>query len=102
MIPMNSGMARWGIAGTITTGLAITMALLATAEQAVGPVLSGSVTGTTALTAEQTVLLDKDLPVGENPQTIGADDAVTTRSDEGTQFAVAAALHVGQRMYVCL
>jgi hypothetical protein len=95
-------MARWGIVGTITAGLAVTMALVAAAGQAVGPVLSGSVTGTTALTAEQAVLLDTDLPVGENPQTFGADDAVTTRNDKGTQFAIAAELHVGQQMFVCL
>ena len=48
------------------------------------------------------MLLDTDLPAGGNPQTIGADDAATTRNDEGTQFVIAAELHVGQRMYVCL
>lgn len=84
-------------------GLAVPVALVATAGQAVGPVLSGSVSGTTALRAEQAVLLDTDLPVGGgDPQTIRADDAATIRNDEGTQFAIAAELHVVQRMYVCL
>ena len=41
-----------GVAGAIAAGLAVTIALVATAGQAVGPVLSGSVSGTTALRAE--------------------------------------------------
>ena len=87
----------WGA----VTILSLAVAALA-AGQAVGPVLSGSVTGSAGLTIEQTVTLDTDLALGSNPSVSGADDFVTTRNDEGTEFTIAAELNVGQTIYVCL
>ena len=66
------------------------------AGQAVGPILTGSVTGSAGLTIEQAIMLDTDLDLGANPVISGADDAVTTRNDEGTEFTVAMELNVGQ------
>ena len=42
------------------------------------------------------------MPLTTNPSTFGADDAVTSRNDEGTEFTVAMELNVGERVYACL
>ena len=68
------------------------------AGQAVGPVLAGSVTGTTGLTIEQAITLDTAYDLGDNPTVSGDDDAVTTRNDEGTEFTIAIELNVGERV----
>ena len=78
-----------------TTALALAVAGLA-AGQAVGPVLTGSVTGTAGLTIEQAITLDVDRPLDERIVVSDADDAVTTTNDEGTEFTVAMELNVGQ------
>ena len=74
------------------------------AGQAVGPVLSGSVTGSAGLTVEQAVLLDTrdGFDVGLNPFVGGADDWATTRNDEGTEFTIAIELNVGETVYACV
>ena len=89
------GIPLWtvGLAGVLT---------VAAAGQAVGPVLTGSTSGSVNLTVAQAVTLDTDMGLGTNPGTAGADDAVTTRTDEGTGFTVAMELNVGQRVYTCV
>ena len=72
------------------------------AGQAVGPVLNGAVTGSAGLTVEQAIVLDTDMPLGANPATSDADDAVTTRNDEGTKFTIAMELNVDQNVLTCL
>ncbi len=78
------------------------LVVVAAAGQAVGPVLSGSVTGKVGLAVAQTVLLDVDdgtvIPVAVD----GDDDAVATVNDEGTEFTVAIETSVGQRQTVTL
>ena len=82
-----------GLAGVLTA---------AAAEQAVGPVLTGSTSGSVNLTVEQAITLDTDLTLGNNPTVSSADDSVTTRNDEGTAFTVAAELNVGQQITTTL
>ncbi len=69
-------------------------AVLAAAGQAVGPVLSGSVSGSAGLTVEQAVVLDE----GGAVTFTGVDtneDALGMINDEGTSFSVAMEMHVG-------
>ncbi len=80
----------------VAAGLAVTGVA---AGQAVGPVLAGSVTGSVGLTVEQAVMLDVDnFDLGDRIEVTGADDAVTTTNDEGTEFSVAMELNVGQNV----
>ncbi len=82
----------------IWTILAVPAVALA-AGQAVGPVLAGSVTGSVGLTVEQAITLDVDnRDLDQRIVVNGADDAVTTTNDEGTEFSVAMELNVGQRV----
>ena len=81
-----------------TSVLALAVTGLA-AGQAVGPVLTGSVTGSVGLTVEQAITMDTDRGVnGLNVS--GADDSVSTVNDEGTEFTVAVELNVGQRILI--
>ena len=88
--------------GSVFPGLTTLMALATVAGQAVGPTLSGSVIGTSALVVAQAIRLDVDHPLGENPVVGGANDAATTRNDEGTEFTVGAELAAGQTIAICL
>ncbi len=68
-------------------------AVVAAAGQAVGPVLSGSVTGSAGLTVEQSLLLSEtasDHSVGSSPI-----DGLVVVNDEGTSFTAAIELYVG-------
>lgn len=72
--------------------------LTAAAGQAVGPVLSGSVTGTAGMTVEQSVLLatSENSPVGTTIANLTSNgDGAITWNDEGTSFTAAIELHVG-------
>ena len=73
-----------------TMALAI-MAIAAVAGQAVGPDLSGEVTGKAGVVVSQTVVLDA-APATANTN----DDYIGTRNDEGTEFTVAIETQVGQ------
>lgn len=71
------------------------------ARQAVGPVLSGSATGTTAVTVEQGLVLDNDYAINQNPRFETGpgrdpDDSVPIRSPDGSQFTVSGELHTGE------
>lgn len=70
------------------------------AGQAVGPVLSGDVTGTGQATIEQTVVLHAEDPDVIN--VVDADDWVATVNDEGTNFTLALETQVGQFQTVYL
>ena len=89
-----------------TMALAI-MAIAAVAGQAVGPVLSGEVTGKAGVVVSQTVVLKAapadatgaDLTFASYQGNIvapAADDSVGTRNDEGTEFTFALETQVGQ------
>ncbi len=95
-----------------TIGLA-GMLMATVAGQAVGPVLAGSVQGVTGLTVSQTVVLATAPTVNTAPEaaafwkgvgltTVGAADAATAMSDEGTAFTVAIETHVGRSQFVKL
>ena len=68
----------------------------AVAGQAVGPVLAGSVTGSTGVVLEQAVVLSGTISVNS------ADDAASTVNDEGTGFTVAVETDVGQSQTVAI
>ncbi|MBI4311648.1 MAG: hypothetical protein HY681_07685 [Chloroflexi bacterium] len=87
------GMPLWSLA---LAGAAV----VAAAGQAVGPVLSGSVTGSAGLTVEQSVLLDPTSPIGISGH--AGDDALGVMNDEGTSFTAAIELHVGDTVVVSL
>lgn len=72
------------------------LTIAAVAGQAVGPVLTGSVSGSTGLVVSQTVVLDS-APTGS-----GTDDFAATVNDEGTAFTVALETQVGQNQTVTL
>jgi hypothetical protein len=73
--------------------IALTVLIVgAVAGQAIGPVLSGSVSGTTAVTASQSIVLDPDNP----PAVDGATRALAVVSTDGTSCTVAIETHVGQ------
>ncbi len=76
-------------------------AVVAAAGQAVGPVLSGSVSGTAGLTVEQAVVLAEGGTVG-----IGSldstDEGLGVINDEGTSFTAAIELHVGDTVTMTL
>ncbi|MBI4311053.1 MAG: hypothetical protein HY681_04650 [Chloroflexi bacterium] len=69
-------------------------AVVAAAGQAVGPVLSGSVSGTAGLTVEQSVLLSTNASDHSITGHVG-DDSLIVVNDEGTSFTAAIELHVG-------
>ncbi|MBI4310181.1 MAG: hypothetical protein HY681_00240 [Chloroflexi bacterium] len=73
--------------------------VVAAAGQAVGPVLSGSVTGSAGLTVEQSVLLD---PTGSISISGHGDDALGVMDDEGTNFTAAIELHAGDTVTITL
>ena len=79
----------------------------AAAGQAVGPVLSGGIQGSTGLTIEQTVVLSStSVDHGVFDSTGGGgsphDDAIVTVNDEGTAFTAAIELRVGDTEYLVL
>lgn len=86
------------------------VALPAAAGQAVGPVLSGSITGSNPVAVGQAILLDTAVPFGKNPgfgnqndilgEANDPSDGVTARSEDGTSFTVAMELYTGQRAAV--
>ncbi len=98
------GVPLWSIA---VAGLAIA----AVAGQAVGPVLTGSVSGSAGVVVSQTVVLGAApgnqgagvVTFKGNPVTItAADDFAATMNDEGTAFSVALETQVGQNQIVTL
>ena len=76
--------------------LPVLVILGVTAGQAVGPVLAGSVTGSTGVVLEQAIILSGLITVS------GADDAASTTNDEGTLFTVAIETDVGQSQTVAI
>ena len=95
-----------------TVGLAA-MAIAAVAGQAVGPVLSGSVSGSVGVVVEQTVRLGDPGDIGDVSGLYGpgaefggpevnpdADDFAATVNDEGTGFTVAVETDMGQETAV--
>ena len=72
-------------------GLSV-LIIAATAGQAVGPVLSGGVQGSTGLVVEQSIVLDD---TAASHSVTGADDAVVTVNDDGSSFTAAIEMHVG-------
>ena len=78
-----------------TVGLAA-MAIAAVAGQAVGPVLSGSVSGSVGVVVEQTLRLDVDSSSIIEDDDDDADDFAATVNDEGTGFTVAVETDIGQ------
>ena len=80
-----------GIGLPLWTG-ALAILVLAVAGQALGPVLSGMVTGSTGVVVEQSLRLTDDSVVYSN---FGFDDAILTINDEGTAFTAAMELHAG-------
>lgn len=85
----------------VPVALALVLLVVA-AGQAVGPILSGGVTGTAGLVVSQAITLDVDHDLGSNPVVGGASDAVTTRNDEGTSFTAAVELTIGQPVAICV
>lgn len=91
------GLPMWAI------GLSV-MAITAAAGQAVGPVLTGSVQGTAAVTAEQAVVLSSTSSkhfVGDRTDTssdsVGSAKGLVVVNDEGTSFSAAIESFVGQK-----
>jgi hypothetical protein len=79
-----------GLAGAI---------VVAAAGQAVGPILSGSVTGDIGATVSQSITVDTEgLPLNQRIESVApgnTDDFVATSDDEGTHFTVAYENNVG-------
>ena len=69
-------------------------AVVAAAGQAVGPVLSGSISGSAGLTVEQAILLSTTASDHSISGHAG-DDSLIVVNDEGTSFTVAIEVHVG-------
>ncbi len=80
------------------------VAVVAAAGQAVGPVLSGSVSGTAGLTVEQAVVLSTTAGAHTVAYTSGhtTDDALVVANDEGTSFTAAIELHAGDTVILKL
>ncbi len=76
-------------------------AVVAVAGQAVGPVLSGSVSGSAGLTVEQAVVLDEGGTVGISSLD-STDEGLGVINDEGTSFTAAVELHVGDTVTISL
>lgn len=83
--------------------LALTLVTVA-AGQAVGPVLSGSVSGEVGATVSQSITIDTEnlTSFGDRVTVTGANDWVSTTNDEGTHFTVAYESNVGDRVVVNL
>ncbi len=79
------GLPLWSV------GLAAALTVAA-AGQAVGPVLSGALSGNVGATVSQSLVLTPDSYVYA---AAGANDALLTVNDEGTHFTVAMELNVG-------
>ena len=88
------GMPLWALA---LAGAAV----VAAAGQAVGPVLTGSVTGSAGLTVEQAVVLAEGGTIGVGSLD-ASDEGLGVINDEGTSFTVAIELHVGDTVTVTL
>ena len=73
--------------------LALAALVLAVAGQALGPVLSGMVTGSAGVVVERSIRIDRDF--SDVYSNFGADDATLTVSDEGDSFTAALEMHVG-------
>jgi|GEM_PF-1029429 len=69
---------------------------VAAAGQAVGPVLAGSVTGTTVLSVQQALVLSS------HPAVNGAIDGIGVRNDDGTSFTAGIETHLGEVVNVVL
>ncbi|MBI4311054.1 MAG: hypothetical protein HY681_04655 [Chloroflexi bacterium] len=69
------------------------MVVLAARGQAVGPVLSSSITGTSGVTAQQGLVLDQSSYISNHG---GSNDAILTMNDEGTSFTAAVEIYVGE------
>ncbi|MBI4310180.1 MAG: hypothetical protein HY681_00235 [Chloroflexi bacterium] len=70
-------------------------AIVAAAGQAVGPVLSGSVTGSAGLTVEQALVLSSTASEHSVSSLDAADEGLVVVNDEGTSFTAAIELHTG-------
>ncbi len=85
---------RFGRVGLPLWSLALAgAAVVAAAGQAVGPVLSGSVTGSAGLTVEQSLVLSEtasEHSVGSSPI-----EGLVVVNDEGTSFTAAIEMYVG-------
>lgn len=81
-------MPLWALA---VAGAAV---MVAAAGQAVGPVLSGSVSGSAGLTVEQSVVLSST-PITVIDKYTLASNGLGVSNDEGTSFTAAIELHVG-------
>ena len=85
-------------------GLAVAV-IGAVAGQVVGPILTGSTSGTITLVVEQAVTLDPDYGLGANPAVtfvVGTGDSATTRDDLSTGFSAAIEMKQGQRVELTL
>ena len=78
------------------------MAIVAAAGQAVGPVLSGSVTGSAGLTTEQAIALTEGGTFLIDSLDTGLDEGLGVISDDGTSFTAAIELHVGDTVVMHL
>ncbi len=76
-------------------------AIVAVAGQAVGPVLSGSVSGSAGLTVEQAVVLTEGGTVTISSLDLN-DEGLGVVNDEGTSFTAAIELHVGDTVTMAL
>lgn len=79
-------------------------AVVAVAGQAVGPVLSGSVSGNAGLTVEQSILLSDSAGTFTIADTAAGhtDDYLGVINDDGTSFTAAVELHVGDTVKLSL
>ena len=75
------------------------IALAAGAGGAVGPILSGIISGNTRLVVEQSVVIDR---ANFNTDDIlsGISDKLVTFNDEGSSFTVAAEMHTGDDLVI--
>ncbi len=96
------GFGRFGMP-VWSAGLALAI-VAAAAGQAVGPILSGSVTGDIGATVSQSITVDTENMALNSRVTVAGDidDAVTTTDDEGTHFTVAYENNVGDKAEITI
>ena len=68
------------------------LAVIGAAGQAIGPILAGNVTGTTNVTAQQSVVISSSSSL---TNTNGTDKGLVVVNDNGTSFTAALQQHVG-------
>ncbi len=82
-----------------SVGLALAITAAA-AGQAVGPILSGSVSGEVGATVSQSIIVDTTLPLNSRVTVSGDVDNVAVSNDEGTHFTVAYETYVGDTVEI--